>query len=304
MISLLREKSAPPMTLNSVPGYELKRKIGEGGFSEIYLGKAGLNNREVAVKVLHPRHQGNKTEYKRLLSEGAIGKRLDNHEHLCKTLDVGTEKGIPYCVFELLQGGTLRELLRDRGNLENFEVVELARAIGLAVRFLHTAGIYHRDLKPENVMCDGNGMIKVIDLGFAESHMAAKFSFFGRNLDGSPAYMAPEYIRSKKPSLASDLYAVGCTLYELATGKTPFTGSSDKELISKQANLSLKPTPPSQINKTITPETEKLIMNSLAKDINKRFKSVDEYLLELSRNPLSDGRKRGIGVPAEWNEAY
>lgn len=289
-----------PMTVSTVPGYELTRKLAEGGFAEIYEGKRTMGTDRVAIKILHPRHVGNKMEHRRLLDEGALGKRLGLHEHVVETLDVGTVENLPYVILELLPGRTLRELIRTRRQLSDREVIELSRALARAMRFMHNAGIYHRDMKPENVMLDGNGLIKVIDLGFAESHLAVKFSFFGRRLDGSPAYMAPEYIRTRKPSIGSDVYALGCTLYEAATGIPPMVGSSDKEVLSKQVNMSVKPDSIQAANPDIHPHTEKLIMRAVEKDTEKRYKSVDEFLLELSRNPLFNEPDRGIEVPANW----
>lgn len=288
------------MSLSTVPGYRLLRKIAEGGCAEIYEGKETLGTNVAAIKILHPRHLKNKVEFHRLLSEGAIGKRLGRHEHVVKTLACGIYDKLPYVVLELLRGRTLRHLLRARRTLGNREIVELSKALAQALRFLHNNSIYHRDMKPENVMLDGNGMIKIIDLGFAESHRAVKFSFFCRSLDGSPAYMAPEYIRTKKPTLGSDIYALGCTLYELATGTPPMTGSSDKEVLSRQLNLSIKAKPIRESNPDISIETERLIMRAVQKDTKIRYKSMDEFLLELCRNPLFENPKRGIIVPYDW----
>jgi serine/threonine-protein kinase len=291
-----RSETAPAF----VPGYELKRKIAEGGCAEIYEGREALGSREVAIKILHPRHLNNKAEYKRLLNEGAIGKRLGRHEHVIETLASGMAGKLPYVVLELLPGRTLRELLRVRKRLSTREIVELSKALGHALRFLHNAGVYHRDLKPENVMLGAKAPIRVIDLGFAESRLAVTFSIFGRRLDGSPAYMAPEYIRTRKPTFATDVYALGCTLYEVATGHTPMTGASDREVMRKQLNQDLPAEPVRNLNPKISRETEKLIMNAVEKDPARRYRSADEFLLELSRNELSGEPSRGIAVPEDW----
>lgn len=291
-----RSQTAP----KTVPGYELIRKLAEGGCAEIHEGREALSSRKVAIKILHPRHLANKIEYKRLLDEGAIGKRLGSHDHVVETLASGMADNLPYVILELLPGRTLRDLLRVRRVLSTREIIELSRALGHALRFLHNAGIYHRDLKPENVMLGARGPIKVIDLGFAESKLAVAFSFFGRRLDGSPAYMAPEYIRTKKPTCGTDVYALGCTLYELATGRPPMTGASDNEVMQKQLNKSLQPESVRELNPKISQETEKLIMNAVAKDPVQRYKSADEFLLELSRNELFSEPVRGVAVPEDW----
>lgn len=284
----------------SIPGYVLTRKLAEGGCAIVYEGRETMGSGKVAIKVLHPRHLNNKAEHKRLINEGAIGERLGEHEHIVSTVSSGMAGKLPYVILEFLPGRTLRELLRARSVLSTREIVELSRALAQAMRALHNAGIFHRDMKPENVMLGGHGMIKIIDLGFAESQLSVKLSFFGRSLDGSPAYMAPEYIRTKKPSLASDVYGLGCTLYEAATGSPPMAGASDNEVMKKQLNKGLEAEPVRSVNPQISQATETLIMNAVAKDPKRRYRSVDEFLLELSRHELFNEPTRGIAVPDDW----
>src|SRR3990172_2390941 len=123
-----------------VPGFALNRKIAEGGCSEIYEGEELVSKRKVAIKILHPRHAGNKAEYKRLLAEGALGLSLAPHPHLVQTLKVGKAGkagACPYVVLEFAPGRTLREILRERRHLNNAEVVNLAGALARALLFLH-----------------------------------------------------------------------------------------------------------------------------------------------------------------------
>ncbi|MCZ7645036.1 MAG: serine/threonine protein kinase [Planctomycetota bacterium] len=283
-----------------IPGYALHNKIAEGGFAEIYDGEELVSKRKVAIKILHPRHHTNKTEFKRLIAEGGVGMRLRNHENVVRFLQVGRSGRAPYVVMEFIQGRTLREILREQKRLSNQHVVLLAQALASGIRYMHSEGVFHKDIKPENVMLSDEGTIKLIDLGFAESKSSVKWSLFGRSLEGSPAYMAPELLRTKKPSEATDLYALGCTLYEAATGITPFTGLSDNEILQKQLNMSSRPTPVTEANPDITPYTERLIMNALEKHNKDRYKSIDEFLLELRRNPLLSSTQAHVSLPAGW----
>lgn len=280
-----------------IPGYALHDKIAEGGFAEIYDGEEMISKKKVAIKILHPRHHTNKSEFKRLIHEGGIGMRIRNHDNVVKFLQVGKAGRAPYIVMEFIEGQTLREILRDRKTLNDREVVILAQALASGVRYMHGEGIVHKDIKPENVMLSPDGTIKLIDLGFAESLSSVKWSFFGRSLEGSPAYMAPELLRSKKPSPATDLYAVGCTLYEAATGSAPFTGHSDQEVLQKQLNMTLAAGSIREKNQEISPYTERMILNALEKSTSNRYKSVDEFRLELRRNPHLNNSSKHIPLP-------
>lgn len=290
----------PRMTNQSpiqIPDCVVIRKITEGGCAEIYEGTDIDTKRKVAIKVLHQRHLQNKTEQKRMLQEAALGLKLQECPYLVETLRSGKVGERPYIVFEFIPGVTLRELVRTYKRLTNAEVVQIAGAVGRAMRFMHQAGYYHKDIKPDNIMLDGEGTIKLLDLGFAESFTSVKLSFFGRTLEGSPLYMAPELIRTKKPSPATDIYALGCALYEAATGSPPFVADTDQQVLEKQCDMSARPTPVMEINSEITPFTQKLIMSALEKSTEKRHKSADEFMLDLARNPLAQ-RSESRTIPA------
>lgn len=287
------------MADRQIPGYTMLRLIAEGGCAEVWEALEQGSTNKVAVKILHPRNLANKAEHKRLLDEGAIGMRLRNCEHVVHMAKVGKDGKFPYIVMELVNGITLREWLRRNGPMSNVQVVTLAGALGRALRYVHNEGFFHKDLKPDNVMLDGENPIKLLDFGFAESKLGAKFGIFGRKLEGSPAYMAPELLRTKKPTAGSDMYALGCTLYEAATGKPPFTGLSDGEVIAAQMSEGSRAVPVSQVNPKMTIFTEKLIMNALVKNPEQRYKSADEFLLELARNPVISGGSKG-NIPAGW----
>jgi eukaryotic-like serine/threonine-protein kinase len=267
-----------------IPGYRLLHKVADGGCGEIYEAEDFTTHRRVAVKILHPRHYGSKAETRRLLNEGATGMRLRHHPNLIQTIKVGQVDRVPYIILELAAGESLRDILRERTRLSEGEVLRLAVALTGALRYMHDNGVYHKDVKPENVMVDG-ASVKLLDLGFAETRLAVSLSFLGRTLDGSPAYLAPEYIQEKRPSPATDLYALGCTLYETAAGFVPFTGLSDQEILAKQAAPDLRPQPLADVNPGFTFQTTKLIHSLLEKSPAVRFKSADEVWLELGRHP-------------------
>jgi eukaryotic-like serine/threonine-protein kinase len=272
-----------------IPGFTISTKLAEGACAEIFAGVELSTGRQVALKVLHRKHLANKTEYKRLIDEGALGQKLGQQDNLVQTFGAGISGNLPYVVLEYVKGRTLREIIASKKKFNDIEILKLAKGLARGLRFLHNALICHKDLKPDNIMIDDKGQVKLLDFGFAENTRA--FKLFGRSLDGSPPYMAPELFSTKKPTPQTDIYAVGCTLYEAAAGFLPFGGMSDKEVVMKQTNLRLAPPPLREANNTISVFTEKMIASALHKEMDKRFKSADEILLDLARNPaMRDGK--------------
>lgn len=273
------------VTADVISGCLLGRKLADGACGEIFEAQDVNTQQFVVVKILHPRHHGNKAETRRLFTEGSLGLRLRHHEHLVRTLRMGDVNGTPYVVLELAPGTSLRQILRER-RMHDEELLRLAVAMAKALKYMHGLGIYHKDVKPDNIMIDNlSGSIKLLDLGFAETRLSATLTFFGRTLEGSPAYMAPEMILERRASPATDIYSLGCTLYEAATGSVPFPGLSDQEVMSKQTNLKLRPPPIAEINRDISFLTQKIILTALEKKVTFRYRSADEIWLELARHP-------------------
>lgn len=273
------------VTADVISGCVLGRKIADGACGEIYEAQDVNTQQFVVVKILHPRHHGNKTETRRLFTEGSLGLRLRHHEHLVRTLRMGDINGTPYVVQELAPGRSLREILRER-RMRDGELLRLTVAMAKALQYMHGLGIYHKDVKPDNIMIDDvSGSIKLLDLGFAETRLSATLTFFGRTLEGSPAYMAPEMLLERRASPATDIYSLGCTLYEAATGSVPFPGLSDREIMAKQTDLKLRPPAIVDTNREVSFLTQKIILTALEKKVPFRYRSADEIWLELARHP-------------------
>ena len=283
--------------MHQILGYLLNRKIAEGSCAEIYEGLNIADKQTVVIKILHPRHTQDKKEHKRLEQEFALGLRLQGLPGLVRVLKFGHAGALPYIVMELVPGKSLGGLVRERKKLTNGEAFRIAGVLGRAVRLMHNEGIYHKDIKSDNVMLDGKETIKLIDFGLSETFQSVKLSLFSRTLEGSIAYLAPELLRTKKPTPASDLYSLGCTLYEGVTGRLPFPGTSGQEILRLQLDLTLKADPISVYNPDISYSMATLIMKAMEKDPQQRYKSAEEFLLELGRNPLSS-QFRQPAVPA------
>lgn len=280
-----------------VPGYQIFERITEGECAEIYRAlDIDHQQRKVVLKILSPRNFGRKAEKKRLIREGRLGLSLPEHPNIIRTLKAGVHNEVPYIVLESVEGVTLRDLIRAKKKLSDARVVELAAAFGEALRFLHSRKIFHKDVKPENVMWDGP-KIKLLDFGLAIKTGGWGFwrNFFP-SLEGSPAYLAPEYIRSKRATVRSDIYALGCTLYEAATGRLPFIASSDNEMLSLQVDLRRRPDSIPTLNPRLSTFTERLIMTALAKNPAVRYPSAESFLVELARNPQKT-KSSAYGIP-------
>jgi serine/threonine protein kinase len=275
--------------MQNIPGYTINAKLAEGGCAQIFAGIEQSSGRKVAIKILHGRNLANKVELKRIVDEGNLGMKL-KHDNLVRTYATGMSGNLPYIVLEYIKGRMLRDLIADKYLLGNVETLILAKSLCHVVRYLHDSNILHKDIKPDNIMIGERGEVKLLDLGFAE--IPKTFSLFAsKRLDGSPAYMAPELLLTKKASVATDIYAIGCTLYEAAAGFTPFEGMSDAETIAKQTNLKYSAPPVTQKNSRISALTEKTILRALQKDVAQRYKSIDEIMLDLARNPASNDPK-------------
>jgi len=266
-----------------IPGFTVNAKLAEGACAEIYAAIEQSTGRLVALKVLHPRHLSNKAEYKRLVDEGALGLKFTQHDNIVQFFKAGMVGNLPFVALEYVKGKTLREIIVSKKKLGDLDILKITKGLSRALRAIHNLGICHKDLKPDNIMISEEGNVKLLDFGFAENFKA--FKLFGRHLDGSLPYLAPEMFSTKKATPQTDIYALGCTLYECAAGFQPFGGMSDAEVAAKQQNVKLAPPPISSGNPLITQMTERMILMALQKDVAKRFKSADEILLDLARNP-------------------
>ena len=279
------------MSAPIIAGYTTIRKIAEGGCAEIYEAQDQATRRKVVIKILAERDQSDKEKQKRLVKEGELGLQIGAHPHIAQTYKIGRVEGAPYVIQEFAPGKTLRAWIRERQKLRNREVLDIGRAIAKALQCLHLKGIFHKDVKPENVIYDGKESIKLIDFGVAETNTGFSLSgisglFSRKTLSGSPAYMAPELIQSKKPGESSDLYALGCTLYELAAGRPPYLAGNDALILDKQLDPLLRPAPLLSVNDSISEATNKLVLSTLVKDASRRLATANQFLMELNRNPV------------------
>jgi eukaryotic-like serine/threonine-protein kinase len=272
--------------------YEIVGPIGAGGMGEVYRAKDTRLGREVAIKVL-PSHLSDNPELKTRFEREAKAISQLTHPHICTLYDVGSDNGTDFLVMELLEGQSLADLL-EKGALPTEQVLRFGTEIADALDRAHRAGIVHRDLKPGNVMVTKSG-VKLLDFGLAKAaateaeseltslptRMAASQPLTEKGtVMGTFQYMSPEQLEGKPADARTDIFSLGCVLYEMATGKKAFTGTSQASLIS--AILRDQPRPISELTPLAPPALERLIATCLTKDPEDRRQNARDVKNELS----------------------
>ncbi len=275
--------------------YLVEERLGEGGMSTVYRARHEVIGRDVAIKVLSPSLLSDPSSRSRLLREARAVNRIA-HDHIIDISDYGeTEDGQIYLVMEYLRGRPLDEAIRREGPFPVARAMEIARQVCLALGRAHHAGVVHRDVKPENVFlldrADGADFVKLLDFGLAHVKGEGRITATGA-VFGTPDYMSPEQVRGQKASARSDLYAVGCLLFEMLMRRPPFMGTTAAVL---RGHLH-EPIPSLREARSDVPESlEKLLNSLLAKDPVQRPPSA---LLVADRlDALLRGFRSGSG---EW----
>ena len=288
--------------------YEVVSPLGAGGMGEVYRARDTRLGRDVAVKVL-PAKLSQSPEFRARFEREAKAISSLNHPHICVLHDVGREGDVDYLVMELVEGETLAARI-ERGALATSEVFRIGGQIADALDRAHRAGLVHRDLKPGNVMLTRSGA-KLMDFGLARAMgmgagaggvtaTLAEAPAAGRPLTaegtiiGTIQYMAPEQLEGQEVDARADLWALGCVLYEMATGKRAFEGKSHASVIG--AIMTAQPAPVSQVAPMSPPAFDRLVAACLAKDPSDRVQSAHDVKLQLMW--LAEGATSGTGVAA------
>jgi tRNA A-37 threonylcarbamoyl transferase component Bud32 len=252
--------------------YEILREIGRGGMAAVYLAYDPNFEREVAVKMLHREARQDPALFKRFQREARAIASLE-HPAIVPVYDFGEEDGRPFLVMRYLRGGSLAERIR-RGPLPIGEAARVLLRIGGALDAAHAKGIIHRDLKPSNILFDESGEAFLTDFGIALLSETAS-SLTGNAVLGTPSYMSPEQIRGEgKVDGRTDIYALGIVLFEMLTGKTPFTADTPMQVMMMHL---AHPTPRLPEDRTVYPESvNNILVRAMAKEPEFRFQNASE----------------------------
>jgi len=273
---------------NTVGGrYELSDLLGRGGMAEVRRAQDTRLGRPVAVKQLRIDLAGDPTFQARFRREAQASAGL-NHPNIVAVYDTGEEPDpvtgvqVPYIVMELVEGKTLREVLRDGRKIMPERALELTAGILDALSYSHRAGIVHRDIKPANVMLTPTGSVKVMDFGIARA-VADTSSTMTQTaaVIGTAQYLSPEQARGETVDTRSDLYSAGCLLYELLTGRPPFIGDSPVSVAYQHVRE--QPVPPSELDSMVTPDINAITLKALAKSPDDRYQTAREMKNDINR---------------------
>ena len=257
----------------SIKNYKILEKLNEGGMGAVYKGVDMVLNREVAIKVLRPELARQSTVIERFRSEALTLAKL-NHPNIAMLHSFFEHGNELFMILEFVPGETLDKVLERRGALTCEEAIPIFCELLDSIDHAHEFGVIHRDIKPANIMLTEKGSLKVLDFGIARFQGRAKITRVG-NILGTLEYMSPEQAKGEETDVRSDIYALGMTLYEILTCKTPFETENDFELIQKQ--ISETPVQPRVINPNIPEEIEAAIIKAYAKEPNERFQTAGEF---------------------------
>jgi serine/threonine-protein kinase len=264
--------------------YELGEILGFGGMSEVHLARDLRLHRDVAVKVLRADLARDPSFYLRFRREAQNAAAL-NHPAIVAVYDTGeaeTANGpLPYIVMEYVDGVTLRDIVHTEGPMPGKRAIEVIADACQALNFSHQHGIIHRDVKPANIMISKSGAVKVMDFGIARALADANSVTQTAAVIGTAQYLSPEQARGEKVDARSDVYSLGCVLYEILTGEPPFTG--DSPVAVAYQHVREDPIPPSQRHNDIAPELDAVVLKALAKNPDNRYQSAAEMRADLVR---------------------
>jgi serine/threonine-protein kinase len=257
--------------------YELEELCGSGGMSSVYRAHDRLLERTVALKILHEHFMRDDAYVERFRREARAVAQLA-HPNIVTVIDRGEQDGRQFIVFEFVDGMNLKELVERDGPLAPREAIELALQVARGLAFAHEHGLVHRDVKPQNVLLDGDGRAKVTDFGIAHALDREGLTITG-TIMGTSNYISPEQARGEPVDEQSDIYSLGCVLYELLTGEVPFDGDNFVAVAMRHVN---DPVPSvAEVRPDVPPHLDWTVRHAMAKDRDERFASMAEFAAEL-----------------------
>jgi serine/threonine-protein kinase len=257
--------------------FQVLRELGRGGMGIVFQAHDKQLNEQVAIKVLSPLMSKNTEALDRLKREVSAARRV-THQNIIRIHDISESNGLHFVSMEYFAGTTLKEIIKRDGACSLIKGAQMALQICAGIESAHKQGVIHRDLKSQNIIVNDTGELKIIDFGLASSAHMEGMTATGLIL-GTPEYMAPEQVAGKKADERADIYSFGIILYEMFTGKIPFSADSAIAIGFKQ--LREAPQPPRELKSQLPAALETIILKALKKDPADRYASISEMHSEL-----------------------
>ena len=295
----MAEPDYQPQTIGK---YEVRKKLGEGATSEVYLCHDPFNNRDVAVKVVFEDRlidlDGAKLAHKLFITEASLAGKLQ-HPHIAQIYDAVVGDDMNYIVMEYVPGGTLEPYCTPETVLPIEKVVEIIFKCTRALGFANNLGVTHRDIKPANILLAGETDIKISDFGAALMASTDQTQVSGI---GSPAYMSPQQIKEHPLNHQTDIYSLGVVMYQLLTGHLPFQASNNFSMMYQITNV--EPPLPSSYRKEITLSIDKIVRKAMQKDLERRYATWEDFSVDLAeafRSEHLSGRTQEVADTEKFN---
>jgi len=260
-----------------VDSYRIEAPIAKSGMATIFRATDMRDGSTVALKIPHPDMEADPILSDRFKREAEIGERL-RHPNVMQVYG-GDRRSRVYMVMEWCHGRLLRKILQE-GRMPRERAIHIAIEVLKALDYIHSNGVVHRDLKPENVMVDDDDHIKLIDFGIAGDTISRRLTYANfTSMLGTPDYIAPEQVKGKRGDGRTDLYSMGVILYEMLTGKLPFSGPSPMATMNDR--LLNHPLPPSVADPSVSPQLQEIIYRALERDPKNRYATAQEFIRDL-----------------------
>ena len=272
---------APNLTIqpgDQLDHFAIDAIVATSGMATVFRAHDLNTGAQVAIKVPHPEIESDPALFDRFQREEVIGTKID-HLGVMKVF-ANPDRSQVYMVMEWIDGRLLRQILNEEKKLPIERAVKLTVRICEALEHIHANGVVHRDLKPENIMVDAEDNIKLIDFGIAANAGSRRLTFanFSRNM-GTPDYISPEQVRSKRGDARSDVYSLGVMLYEMLTGQVPFSGPNPFAVMNDR--LLNAPPPPRTLEPSISPQLQEILYRALEREPKNRYHNAREFAHDL-----------------------